>query len=186
MKTFVLAMGLALPVMAQQPFDFHSLDKFDAIATNKTKITLNSDMLKLASGLLGHDDDAATIRSLVDGLKGIYIRTYEFDRESQYNQADVEPLRTYLRQQQWSKIIESQEGKELSEIYVQPLPNSRFGGVAIISTEARELTVVYISGVMNMDDLEKLSGNMGIPDLDLKKGKKPDAKAGKGKKDDEE
>jgi hypothetical protein len=105
----------------------------------------------------------------------VYVRTYEFDKDGQYTAADIEPFRAYLKQGQWSKIVESQEGKELSEVYVQPLPGDRFGGVAIISAEPRELTIVYISGVMNLGDLEKLEGNMGVPEIDLKNAKKPPA-----------
>jgi hypothetical protein len=37
------------------------------------------------------------------------------------------------------------------------------------------VTVVFISGVLNMSDLGKLSGNLGIPDIQLNNdGKKSD------------
>jgi hypothetical protein len=186
MKTLLILTALSLPLWAQQGFDFKSLDKLDALAKNKTKVTLDADMLRLAAGFLNDDKTEQhpdSLRRLVANLKGIYVRTYEFEKDGQYSAADVEPLRAYLKQQQWSRIVESQEDKELSEIYIQPLPNDRFGGVAILSTEPRELTVVYISGVMNMSDLEKLGGNLGIPEIDLKDKKKP---APDKKKEDEE
>jgi hypothetical protein len=192
MKTITIAPGLmlafALIAAGQQPFDFRSLDKLDALTEHKTKVTLDGDLLKLAARFLGASDDkdAAAIKSLVNNLKGVYVRSYEFDKAGQYNPADLEPLRSYLKQQQWAKIVETQDGKDYSEVYIQPLPNDRFGGVAIISAEARELTVVYISGVMNLSDLDKLQGNMGIPDIDLKNAKKPGAQNGKEKKEDEE
>jgi hypothetical protein len=175
MKKKFLLFGLALPLLAQQPFDFRTLDRLDALTDHKTKITLDPDMLQLAARFLGGDGDkdAASLKSMVGNLKGVYVRTYEFDKDGQYSAADIEPLRAYLKQGQWSKIVESQEGKELSEVFVQPLPGDRFGGVAIISTAPRELTVVYISGVMNLSDLEKLEGNMGVPEIDLKNAKKP-------------
>lgn len=175
MKKTLLLFGLALPVLAQQPFDFRSLDKLDALTDHKTKITLDGDMLQLAARFIGSGDDkdAASLKSLANNLKGVYIRTYAFDKDGQYSLADIEPLRAYLKQQQWSKIVESQEGREIDEVYVQSLPGDRFGGVAIVSAEPRELTVVYISGVMNLSDLEKLEGNMGVPDIDLRNAKKP-------------
>ena len=40
---------------------------------------------------------AKAIKPLVDSLKGVYIRSYEFDRTGQYNQADLEPLRAAIR-----------------------------------------------------------------------------------------
>lgn len=178
---------LCFRLAAQQPpFDFKSLDKFDSLTEHKTKITLDSDMLKLAGKFLGADDDKGldpdALKNLVGNLKGIYIRNYEFDKDGQYTQADLEPLRAYLKQQQWTKIVEEQDGKEISEVYVQPLPNEKFGGVAIIAAEARELTVVYISGALRLSDLEQLGGNLGIPDIDLSNVKKASPK--KEKKDD--
>jgi hypothetical protein len=177
MKTSFLLIALSLPLWAQQDFDFRSLDKLDAVAKNRTKVTLDSDMLRLAAGFLGmdkDDKDSASLKSLADNLKGIYIRTYEFEKDGQYSESDVAPLRAYLKQRQWSRIVESREGTDLSEVYVQPLPNGRFGGVAIVSTESRELTVVYISGTMSMSDLAKLSGNLGVPEIDLTpKGPRP-------------
>lgn len=187
MKKLSVLFALAVRMWAQQGFDFKSLDKLDAIAKNRTKVTLDADMLRLAAGFLGNDKedkDAAAIKSLVANLKGIYVRTYEFDKDGQYSQADIEPLRAYLKQQQWSKIVESQEDKELSEVYIQPLAGDRFGGVAILDLEPRELTVVYINGPMTIGDLEKLSGNMGIPEIDLKT-KKPATLAPDKKKDEE-
>jgi hypothetical protein len=188
MKTLLTLIALAAPLWAQPGFDFKSLDKFDALTTHKTKVTLDADMLKLAVNFLGGDNDKedGSLKSLVGGLKGIYIRTYEFDKDGQYSPTDVEPLRNYLKQSQWVKIVESQEGKQLSEVYILPGPNNRFGGVAIVDTEPRELTVVYINGTLNASDLEKLQGNMGIPAFDLKTRKMTNSDSDKKKKEDEQ
>lgn len=183
MKTLFALLALALPLLAQEPFDFKTLDKLGVNAKNKTNITLDGDMLKMASGFLGDGKDADSLKPLVDSLKGVYIRSFEFDKEGQYNEADLEPLRAYLKQTQWNRIVESREAKEVSEIYLQPRANGRLGGVAIISAESKEVTVVYISGDLKQEDIQKLSGTMGIPDIrrDLL-----DKKRDKGKKDDEE
>jgi len=175
MKRLLILLALSAPVFAQQGFDFKSLDKFDALASNKTKVTLDADMLKLLTMFLGDDNKTDqhpdSLQSMVGGLKGVYVRTYEFDKDGQYSPSDVEPFRTYLKQQQWSKIIESQEGKDLSEVYILPGPNGRFGGVAIVAIEPRELTVVYINGIISMSDLQKLQGNLGIPGVNLHSGR---------------
>jgi hypothetical protein len=163
-KTFAL-LALALPLIAQEGFDFKTLDKLGANSKNHTNITLDGDMLKLASGFLGPGKDSDSLKPLVDSLKGVYIRSFEYDRDGQYNEADLEPLRAYLKQMQWNRIVESREGKEVSEIYLQTRSGSRVGGLAIIAAEAREVTVVYISGDIKPDDIQKLSGTMGIPDI---------------------
>jgi hypothetical protein len=174
----------ALPLCAQEGLDFKSLDKLDAVAKNKTRVTLDAGMLKLAAGFLGDDKDSRQIRSIVENLKGIYVRTYEFDKKDAYTAADIEPLRNSLKQQQWSWIVQSQEGKDFSDVYVQPLQDGKIGGVAIVSGEARELTVIYISGAMSVSDLEKLGGNMGVPHIRLGGAKRMLPK-GSGKEEDE-
>jgi hypothetical protein len=187
MKHLLLLALFALPLRAQEGLDFRSLDKLDALAKNKTRVTLDAGMLKLAAGFLGDDKDSRQVRGIVENLKGIYVRTYEFDKKDAYTQADIEPLRTSLKQQQWSWIVQSQEGKDFSDIYIQPLQSGGLGGVAIISGEARELTVVYISGAMSFSDLEKLGGNMGVPRINLKGARNmlPKGAATKDKEEDE-
>ncbi len=123
-------------------------------------------------------------------LKGIYIRSYEFDKPGLYNEADLAPLRAYIKSLQWNKIVDVKDAKEISEIYVMSLPNDRLGGLAIVSAEATEVTVVFINGTLNMSDIAKLSGNLGIPDIpSLQSGKKSGAKTGnsnKSEKDDKD
>ena len=124
-------------------------------------------MLKLAAGFLGSDNDkdAVAIRSLVANLKGIYVRAYEFDKPGAYDPSDLEPLQAMLRQPQWANIVDVREGRNSTRIYVMPIPNNKLGGVALVSMEPTEVTVVYINGTLEMSDVEKLGGSLGIPDL---------------------
>lgn len=164
MKSALILMAAAIPALAQQNFDFKLLDKLGTNAKGSTNITLDANMLKLAANFIGSGGDS--IKSLISSLTGVYVRTYEFDRPGQYADADLEPLRAYLRSGQWSKIVDVKEAsKEASEIYVQALPNDHIGGVVVISAESKEVSVVFISGLMNASDIAKLSGNLGIPDL---------------------
>lgn len=153
--------------LAAQDFDFKTLDKLAAGAKSSTNVTLDSGMLKLASGFLGNDNDkdAASIKSLVANLKGIYVRAYEFDKPGQYAEADIAPLRAMLKQPRWSAVVDVREDKEWTQVYLLQTANNKPGGVAVVSTEPTSLTVVYIDGEVNMSDLMKLSGSMGIPDL---------------------
>lgn len=166
MKMKWILIAAAMPALAQQNFDFKTLDKLGANATGKTSITLEGDTLKLATSFLG--DDKSAFRSLT----GVYVRNYEFDKPGQYKEADLEPLRAYLKTLQWSKIVDTKDANETSEIYVQPLPNNKLGGLAIVSAEPKEVSVVFISGVLNMSDIGKLGGNLGIPDIRYEHGGK--------------
>lgn len=166
MKRILVAFALALPLAAQQGFDFKSLDKLSASAKESTNITLEGQTLKLAANFLGDDKDAAALKSLVANLKSIHVRTLEFDRDGMYSQADLEPLRAYLRGPQWSKAVDVKESGETSEVFFKTGEGHRLGGVAVIDAEPRELTIVYIEGSISIDDVAKLSGNFDIPDLD--------------------
>jgi hypothetical protein len=177
MKRALILFAAAVTAFAQSSFDFKVLDKLGANATGSTNITLDDNTLKLATAFLGDDKD---VKDVVKNLKGIYIRGFEFARAGQYKDADLAPLRAYLKAPRWSKIVDVKETEETSEIYLLPLANGQLGGLAIISAEPKEVTVVFIEGVMNMQDIGKLSGNLGIPDIDLAKDGK---KTGKAKKE---
>jgi hypothetical protein len=166
MKKALILLIAAIPALAQQNFDFKSLDKLGANAKESTNITLEGDTLKLATSFLGDD------KSALKSLTGVYVRTFEFAKPGQYKEADLAPLRAYLKTLQWTKIVDSKESDETSEIYLQALPNNRLGGLAIISAEPKEVAIVFISGVMSMSDLGKLSGNLGIPNITLDHGGK--------------
>lgn len=184
-----LAAQLPSQLPSQPGFDFKQLDKLGANAKDATSVTLEGPTLKLAASFLGSDaddKDAAALKSLVARLKGIYVRSWEFDKAGMYNAADIEPFRAYVRGQQWSRIVEVKEADESSEVYLKTGTADKFGGVAIISAEPRELTIVYIEGTISIDDVAKLSGNLDIPDLDvLKHGTSKEGKSNaNGKKDE--
>lgn len=164
MKPLIALVALALPLAAQTNFDFKTLDKLGANAKDRTSITLDGDMLKLAAGFMG-DKSSDDARKLVESLKGVYIRSFEFPNPGLYNEADLEPLRSFLAQGKWNRIVESRQDGEISEIYVLPEAGGTLGGVAIIAAEAKEVTVVFINGAMKPEDIVKLSGSMGIPDI---------------------
>ena len=165
--------------MFAQDFDFKTLDKLAAVAKSSTNLTLDASTLKMASAFLGNDNDkdAASIKSLVAKVKGIYIRAYEFDKPGQYSESDVAPLRAYLKQPRWKAILESKAANEWTQVFLLPTANdSKLGGLAIVSTEPTSLTVVYIDGELDPDDLRKLGGNLGIPEINGLSGKPADSK----------
>jgi hypothetical protein len=165
MKTALILFAAAIPALAQQNFDFKQLDKLGANATESTNITLEGDTLKLAISFLGDD------LGLLKNLTGVYVRSFEFEKPGQYKEADLAPLRAYLKTLQWTKVVDVKETDETSEIYVHALPNNKLGGLAIVSAEAKEVTVVFIAGTLNLSDIGKLS-DLGIPDIKLEHGGK--------------
>jgi len=163
MKITWILFAAALPALAQQPgFDFKSLDKLGANAKESTSINLEGDALKAATGFFGDK---------LRNLTGVYVHSYEFSQKGQYNPQDLEPVRAYLMSLSWTKIIDSKEEDETSEIYIKPLPNGKVAGLAVVVAEPKEVTVVFVSGEIDPADLKNLR-NLGIPDVTLDHGTK--------------
>ncbi len=129
-------------------------------------MTLDQSTLALASGFLSKDDpDEAQVKKLITKLKGIYVRSFEFDKEGQYSKSDLEALRTQLKSPNWARIVGVKSIKgDNTEIYV--LKNGdQIGGLVVIDAEPRELTVVYLNGDISPEELRNLGGHMGIPEI---------------------
>ena len=164
LTTWIL-FAAALPALAQQPsFDFKSLDKLGANAKESTSINLEGDALKAATAFFGDK---------LRNLTGIYVHNYEFALKGQYSAQDIDPLRAYVRSLNWTKIIDSKEEEESSEIYIKPLPDGKISGLAVLVAEPKELTVVFIQGTIDLTDLKDLR-KLGVPNIKLDHGGKPE------------
>jgi hypothetical protein len=173
----VLSCVLPLPALAQNArLHLDNLQKLSEKATEVNDVTLDGAMLDIAAKFLdaSKDPDAAQVKEVIKGIKGIYIKSFEFDQPDQYSQADVEEIRAQLAAPGWSRIVQSRNRheKETDEIYVMKA-GDKVQGMAILVAEPQELTVVNIVGFIDIDKLSLLEGKFGIPD---EKGEKEDHK----------
>ena len=159
--------AFALPLSAQQiHFDFPALEEK---ASEVVDVTLDAKMLRLASKFLNDDPDERMARDMVQGLEAIYVRSYEFDREGEYDRSVVDRVRAQIGPN-WQKIVNVRSKlKENVEVYTQS-SGDKITGLVVISAEPRELTFVQIVGPVDLDRLSDLEGHMGIPHV-LKNGK---------------
>ena len=163
MKKLVLTLivlAIAAPLSAQRlNLDFPGLaDK----ASEVVDVTLDGPMLRLAAKFLSNNDpDERAAREVVQKLDGIYVRSYEFDKEWEYDRGIVERLRSQLGGS-WKKIVNVRGKRENSEIYIDTR-NDQPVGMLIISAEPRELTVVNIVGPIDIDKLSAIEGSFGVP-----------------------
>jgi Domain of unknown function (DUF4252) len=175
MKKALFLFAAAIPALAQQNFDFKTLDKLGANAKESSNISLDGDMIKAAGGLIDGDQSEKhpdSIKPLLDKLKGVYIRSFEYAQPGQYNDADLEPFRAWLQSLQWSKIIDVKGEKENTQMYFQVSSSTQSGGFAIVSAEPKEVSIILIMGNVSMSDLGKLNGKLGIPDMTITHGGK--------------
>lgn len=152
-----------------------------AKATNVTEVTLGKNMLGFAAKFMnGKDEDEAATRKLIEGLQGIYVREYEFDKDGEYSLEQIEQLRKYFETSEWSPIVRERErkGRETTDVLVK-LVNGESHGMFVLEAEPRDLTIVLILGPVKMEDLSKLKGIGGLGALgDVEKDVKPAKKGG--------
>lgn len=161
------ACAIALPLRAQDsqlPLPPALEKQLADRASDVTEVTLGKNMLSFASKFMdGKDKDDAAAKQLIDGLDGIYVRDYTFDKEGQYSMDDIDQLRKTFETGEWSPIVRERERKsgETTDIFVK-LVNGESHGMFILTAEPKELTIVLILGPIRMDDLGKLHGLAGL------------------------
>jgi len=155
-----------------------NLDKLAAKASETTEVTLNGRTLQLAPKFMNDEGDEEA-RNIVKKLKGIYVRSFEFDKPGEYSEADIESLRSQLKSPIWEKVVNvhSKREGENAEIYFKTDSTDQIAGLVVIAADPKELTIVHIDGPLDPGDLEKLGGDFGVPRLETRPQAKP-AKAG--------
>ncbi|MGH9453470.1 MAG: DUF4252 domain-containing protein [Terriglobia bacterium] len=168
----LFAVGLAAPRTFGQTakLNLDRLTSLEKRASEVTDVTLDGKMLRMASGFISDEkssDDAET-KALIQGLKGIYVRDYEFEKEGQYTRADLDAIRAQLHTPVWSKIVNvrSRRNGETDEIYIMG-SSDNIQGLAILCAQPKELTVVNIVGPIDLKQLSHLEGHLGVPHVEL-------------------
>jgi Domain of unknown function (DUF4252) len=125
-------------------------------ATETVDVTVDSEMLKKSAGFLaGKGTDTAKLQEVVDGIRGIYVKSFKFDVPDAYTDADVEAVRKQVAREGWSRIVGVREKQKLAEIYLWKEGGTN-GGLVVIAAEANELTVVNIVGNIDLASLAAL------------------------------
>ena len=146
------------------------IDQLDSLANRASEtvdVKLDEHLIGTAARIFSEKDDA-DIREILKGLKGIYVKSFEFEKEGQYSPADVESVMSQLRSGGWSKIIgvRSKKDGDNVDVYLM-MQGDQIEGLAVITAEPKEFTVVNIVGPVNLEKLTKLEGQFGVPDLGL-------------------
>jgi hypothetical protein len=155
-----------------------TLEPLAAKANQIVDVNLPESLLKLIPPIKINDADAKDIQKIIAGLKGVYVKSFEFNDEGEYGEADIAPIRVQLRAPGWARfvnVINKKEHRNI-EVYLMTAPQgARVEGLAILAAEPKQLTVVNIVGIIDIEKLSKLEGQFGIPELDIE-AEKPDEK----------
>jgi Domain of unknown function (DUF4252) len=149
-----------------------SLDHLAAKASQTVDVSVDERLIRIASKVFkDNDDDEKRIKDLLVGIKGIYVKRFEFETDNQYAAADIETIRTQLRGPGWSRLVGVTSRKDGNlEVHVL-MSAEQVAGLAVLHTDLREITVVNIVGPVDINKLAQLEGQLGIPDLEIQPSK---------------
>lgn len=147
------------------------LDRLESRAAQVVDVSIDERLLQIAVKFLNpKDPDQAKIKELVSGLKGVYVKSYDFDKPDEYSLADVASINSQLKAPGWSRMVGIRSTRDRQNIEVHTmLIGDKIGGIAVIATEATQLTVVNIVGPIDLEKLAALEGNFGIPKFEIKR-----------------
>ncbi len=164
-----LAAALATPLAAQEVKLPVNLDKLAAKAVESVDVTLDGAMLRLAGRFLSSkDQDQSRAKNLISGLESISVRSFTFAGAGEYSAADVDAVRAQVQSAPWGRVVgvKNKEGDNV-EVYFKDGGEGKLAGIVLIAAEPKELTVVSLVGAIDPSQLGDLSGQFGIPKLDV-------------------
>jgi len=164
----LLLVGAAATARAQgAKLQMDQLDFLANKASETVDVKLDERLMQTTAKIFSDKDDAE-IKELLKGVKGIYVKSFSFEKPGEYSSTEVESVMSQLRGGGWSKVVSvtSKKDGDNVEVYLM-MQGDQIEGLAVISAEPKEFTVVNIVGPVNLEKLTKLEGQFGVPDLGL-------------------
>jgi len=157
--------------------NFDKLNGLETRARDVVEVNVDGKLLDLAKRVTAkvNDADAKKVAAAIDGLKGIYVRVYQFANENEYNVADIDEIRAQLNAPGWEKLagVRSKKNNQKVDVYTMFTGNV-MSGVAVVISESKSVALVNVVGPIDIELLVQLSGKMNIPKIDIEHTKQPD------------
>ena len=176
-KTFVLVITTFILVGAARAqgqqtvtgrLRLESLERLAPKAAETVNIEIDGILIKFAGSILSDEDaDERAVKELVTGLRGVYVRSYEFKSDGQFADADVAAVREQLRAPGWTRVMDvKSRGLDFgdAEVYMATA-GGHVEGFALLVVEPKELTVVNIVGSLDLDKLRRLGDTLNLPHI---------------------
>jgi hypothetical protein len=140
--------------------DFASLaDK----AKESIEISLDGEDIQDVSTMMGGRGTASDPRftEMLQGLRGIYVRMFEFDRPGQYSSRDIDSVIRQVERGGWKRLLYVRNPDERMELWLRE--GGPDGGLLVVVSEPLELVFINIVGKVDLETLRQLQGRMGVP-----------------------
>lgn len=176
----ILSAFVTLTIASAQNIPLEQLNRLAPKAKEKVEVNLEGALLDLASRFLDDSkEDEANVRQLVSGIKGIYVRSYEFNKPGEYSADDVNRIRSIVAAPAWQRLVNVEGERENAGVYLKT-NGKLIEGLVVVAAEPKQLTVVNIVGSIDPARLRDLGGKFGIPQMNFSNDR---AKKGPAKKD---
>ena len=177
--TFILPLLFVLTVITANAQDarlkFEQLNKLETKAQDVVEVNIDGKMLDLAKRALVkvNDVNAKKVGEAISGLKGIYVRVYNFEKENEYDTGDVDEIRAQLNSPGWERIanVRSKKNNQKVDIFTM-FTGEIMSGVAVVISDSKSVALVNVIGPIDIDTLVELSGHLNVPKIDIEKGTK--------------
>jgi hypothetical protein len=148
-----------------------ALDSLRDMASEHVVVDVDASLIRFATAMLSEDDmEEREVKQMVADLKGVYVRSYEFNADGQYGEA-LASIRRQLGSAAWSRMVDLKssdgEGGNL-EVYLAN-EAGRVQGLALLAAGAKKMTIINIVGSVDLEKLRKLEGKLGIPKISIER-----------------
>ncbi|MGH8149962.1 MAG: DUF4252 domain-containing protein [Steroidobacteraceae bacterium] len=139
-----------------------------AKATNSVNISLDPSLIGLASQFAGNGPDQAAVKTVMSGLKAVYVRSFQFGADYAYPRSDVNEVLQQLEARGWIKLVSVHNTHPRKDVEVCLLEHGkRVEGLVVLAAEPRQFTIVNIVGSISLAQLSQLQGKFGVPKLPM-------------------
>lgn len=149
---------------------FEKLNGLENRARDVVEVNIDGKLLDLAKRVMVkvNDKDAQKIGQAISGLKGIYVRVFNFENENEYNLADVEEIRSQLNSPGWERLanVRSKKNNQKVDVFTM-FTGDTMSGVAVVISESKSVALVNVIGPIDIDLLAELGGKLNIPKIEI-------------------
>jgi len=172
---FILLSLFVLPIAANAQdarLRFEKLTGLETRARDVVEVNIDGKLLELAKRVMVkvNDRDARKVAQAISGLKGIYVRVFNFENENEYNMADIDEIRAQLQSPGWERLanVRSKKNNQKVDVYTM-FTGDVMSGVAVVVSESKSIAVVNVIGPIDIELLAEMSGKLNIPKIDIER-----------------
>ena len=172
--TLLILIGLTAVVVNAQDAKLHfeHLNALEAKARDVVEVNVDGKLLDLAKRVTAklNDKDARTVGQAISGLKGIYVRVYNFAEPNQFDMSDVDQIRAELNNPSWQRVanVRSKLNNQKVDVFTM-FTGDQMSGAAVVMSDTKTIAVVNVVGIIDIDTLVELSGRMNIPKMEIER-----------------